>query len=268
MNVLKIGDWEIYQLNGGKFALDGGAMFGIVPKVIWEKLIRPDERNRIPMAVHPLLIKTNKHIYLVDVGIGKNWDEKFKDIYDIKEEDLFYNLDFGPEDVDYIIATHLHFDHMAGYVNYNFKKAKVIVQSMEWQDANFPHLRSRASYIKERIEPIKDRLILVEGDYKIEDGIYLILSGGHTRGHCIVLIEKFNKGVIFMADLVPTIHHIHYPYIMGYDLYPVESLYARYKIYNLILKNNYLMAFEHDREPKIGNLIIEDNKPKVILINL
>ncbi|MEO0213529.1 MAG: MBL fold metallo-hydrolase [candidate division WOR-3 bacterium] len=266
MRYIKLGDWEIYQLDGGKFSLDGGAMFGVVPKVLWEKLIKPDERNRIPMASHPLLVKTNKNIYLIDVGIGKNWDEKFKDIYDVKEENLFENLDIGPEDVDYIIATHLHFDHMAGYVNYNFKKAKVIVQAYEWQDANFPHLRSRASYIKERIEPLKDKIILVEGDYKVEDGIYLILTGGHTRGHQIVLIERDNKGIIFMADLVPTIHHIPYPYVMGYDLYPVDTLYARYRIYNLILKYNYLMAFDHDREAKMGYLKIENNKPTIELI--
>jgi len=267
MRVIKIGNWEIYQLNGGKFALDGGAMFGVVPKVIWENLIKPDERNRIPMAVHPLLVKTDKKIYLIDIGIGKNWDEKFKDIYDVIEEDLFNGLDIGPEDIDYIIATHLHFDHMAGYINYNFKKAKVIVQSMEWQDANFPHLRSRASYIKDRIKPLSDKIILIEGDYKVDDGIYIILTGGHTRGHQIVLIENNNKGIMFMGDLVPTIHHIHYPYIMGYDLYPVETLYARYKIYNLILKNNYIMAFEHDREAKMGYLKIENNKPIVYEIS-
>lgn len=266
MRYIKLNDWEVYQLNGEKFALDGGAMFGIVPKALWEKLIKPDERNRIPMAVHPLLVKTNRNIYLIDVGIGKSWDEKFKDIYDIKEENLFKNLDIGPEDVDYIIATHLHFDHMAGYVDYNFRKAKVILQVYEWQDAIFPNLRSKASYIKEKIESLKDKLILIEGDYKIEDGIYVILTGGHTRGHQIVLIERGNKGIIFMADLVPTIHHIHYPYIMAYDLYPMDTLYAKYRIYNLILKHNYLMAFEHDREEKMGYLRIVNNKPTIELI--
>ncbi|MCS7245849.1 MAG: MBL fold metallo-hydrolase [candidate division WOR-3 bacterium] len=266
MRHIKLGSFDIYQLNGGKFALDGGAMFGVVPKAIWEKLISPDEKNRIPMAVHPLLVKTQKAVYLIDIGIGKNWDSKFKEIYDVYEEDLFSNLDVGPEDVDYIIATHLHFDHMAGYINYNFKKAKVIVQKMEWQDANFPHLRSRASYIKERIEPLSERIILIEGDYKLDDGIYLILTGGHTRGHQIVLIERFDKGIIFMADLVPTVHHINYPYIMGYDLYPVDTLYARYRIYSMISKYNYLMAFEHDREAKVGYLKFENDKPKLELI--
>ncbi len=268
MRRIRLGDFEIYQLDGGKFALDGGAMFGIVPRVIWQKLIKPDERNRIPMAVHPLLVKTNKHIYLIDIGIGRDWDDKFRDIYGVEEEDLFDGLDYGPEDVDYIIATHLHFDHMAGYTNYNFKKAKIIVQSMEWQDASFPHLRSKASYIREKIEPLKDNIILIEGDYKLDDGIYLILTGGHTRGHQIVLIENYNRGIVFMADLVPTIHHIHYPYIMGYDLYPVDTLYARYKIYNIILRYNYLMAFEHDRDATLGYLRIEDNKPSVEIVEL
>jgi glyoxylase-like metal-dependent hydrolase (beta-lactamase superfamily II) len=265
MRKVSLGTYEVYQLNGGKFALDGGAMFGVVPKVIWEKLIKPDEFNRIPMATHPLLVKTNKFLYLVDVGIGKGWDEKFKRIYDVLEEDIFEGLDYGPEDIDFIIATHLHFDHMAGAVEndeFIFKKAKIYVQNLEWADANFPHIRSKASYIRERIEPLKERIILIDGDKKIDEKFYVMLTGGHTRGHQIVLIEN----LLFMADLVPTVHHIHYPYIMGYDLYPVDTLYARYRIYDFAYRNNLVLAFEHDREAKLAYLTFKDDKPSLIII--
>ncbi len=270
MRRIKLSDWEIYHLDGSNFALDGGAMFGVVPKVLWEKLIQPDERNRIPMSTHPILIKTDRKIVLVDVGLGKGWNSKFKDIYAIEERDIFEGTDFSYEDVDILVATHLHFDHMAGAVdehgNLLFRKAKIVVQAWEWADALYPNVRSKASYIKERIEPLSSNLELVEGTVQIEEGIWLILTGGHTRGHQIVLVERNGKGLLFMADLVPTIHHIHYPYIMAYDLYPMDVLKARYEIYNEALKYNYLLVFEHDREGRMGYLSIKDNKPYVQLV--
>ncbi len=267
MRKLKLGSWEVYQLNATEFALDGGAMFGVVPKVLWEKRIKPDDRNRIPMATHPLLVKTDRKLILIDTGMGTGWDEKFRDIYAVRERELFEGTDFGYEDVDIVIASHMHFDHMAGAVdsqgNLLFKNADIYVNNLEMADALYPHARSRASYIAERIYPLKNHVTLVEGTREILPGITMIHTGGHTRGHSVVLIENAGKGILFLADLVPTIHHIHYPYIMAYDLYPVETLQKRYDIYRQAFKYSWILAFEHDREGKMGTLRFENEKPVV-----
>ncbi len=265
MRKLDLNGWEIYQLDATRFALDGGAMFGVVPRVLWERKIKPDERNRIPMATHPLLIKTDDSLVLIDTGMGTGWDEKFRDIYAVEERDLFEGTDFGYEDVDVVIATHLHFDHMAGAVDSEgkllFENADIYVNSFEMADALFPHARSRASYVAERIHPLRDRVVLVEGTREILPGITMIQTGGHTRGHSVVLVEKGDRAVLFLADLVPTVHHVHYPYIMAYDLYPVETLQKKYEIYQEAVKYGWILAFEHDREGRMGTLYIESGRP-------
>ncbi len=257
---------KIYQLNSGKFSLDGGAMFGIVPKVIWENLIKPDERNRIPMATHPLLVETEKGYILIESGLGIGWDEKFKDIYAVEEEDPFKGAPVGREEVSLIIQTHLHFDHAGELVlngEYRYK-CPVVVQQFEWMDALFPHERSRASYPQERILPLERFVRLVSGTQEVWENIFVYRTGGHTRGHQVVFIKDSDKLFVFIGDVIPTRHHAPLPYVMGYDLYPEEMLFVRKSLYPYLMKEKAIIFTPHDREGFAGYLKL-DEKGKFFL---
>ncbi|NPB03060.1 MAG: MBL fold metallo-hydrolase [Thermotogae bacterium] len=261
MRVFKGKRTTVYQLNSGKFALDGGAMFGVVPKVLWNRLIPSDDLNRIPMATHPLLVKTPKGWVLIESGLGTGWDEKFHKIYDVAEEDPFMDTPIGRDEVSLIVQTHLHFDHAGelstpdGLFRYN---APVVVQNMEWADARFPHERSRASYVQERLNAIEGKLRLVSGTAEVWDGIYVAKTGGHTRGHQIVLIRDLDRLFVFTGDLLPTQHHSPLPYVMGYDLFPEEMLFARKYWYDLFIREKALLFTPHDRIPFAGEMYIDE----------
>ncbi len=261
MRVFKGKKVIIYQLNSGRFALDGGAMFGIVPKVLWEKLIKPDERNRIPMATHPLLVKTHKGYVLIESGLGSGWDDKFKDIYDVVEEDPFKDAPIGREEVSLIIQTHLHFDHAGELVSkdgeYKYR-CQVVVQHFEWMDALYPHERSRASYPQGRIKPLESHLMLVSGYSEVWEDIFVLRTGGHTRGHQIIIIKDDDRMFVFVGDVIPTKHHAPLPYVMGYDLYPEEMLMIRKNLYGLFIKENAVIFTPHDREPFAGYLTVDE----------
>ncbi len=251
---------KIYQLNSGKFSLDGGAMFGIVPKVIWEKLIKPDERNRIPMATHPLLLETEKGYVLIESGLGKGWDEKFKDIYAVQEEDPFDGAPVGREEISLIIQTHLHFDHAGELVlngEYRYR-CPVVVQHLEWVDALFPHERSRASYPRERIEPLERFVSLVSGTVEIWKDVFVYRTGGHTRGHQMIFIRDTDRLFVYSGDVIPTRHHAPLPYVMGYDLYPEEMLFFRKSIYPYLIKEKAIIFTPHDRDAFAGYLRVDE----------
>lgn len=257
---------KIYQLNSGKFSLDGGAMFGIVPKVIWENLIQPDGRNRIPMATHPLLVETEKGYILIESGLGIGWDEKFKDIYAVEEEDPFKGVPVGREEVSLIIQTHLHFDHAGELVlngEYRYK-CPVVVQQFEWMDALFPHERSRASYPQERILPLERFVRLVSGTQEVWENVFVYRTGGHTRGHQVIFIKDSDKLFVFMGDVIPTRHHAPLPYVMGYDLYPEEMLFVRKSLYPYLMQEKAIIFTPHDREGFAGYLKL-DEKGKFFL---
>ena len=258
----KIGTWEFWHIQTHWFALDGGAMFGVVPKVLWAKKINPDSRNRISMGTNPLIVKTDKNLVIVDTGLGSRWSEKEVDIYDIRPFNPWESLPFGPEDIDYVILTHLHFDHAGGCVDKDLKPvfpgAKVIAQYDEWIEATGAHERNRASYRKDDFEPVKEHFDFAYGDIEVTSGIFLIKTGGHTKGHQLVLFRAPGKNVVYLGDLVPTIHHLPLPYIMSYDLYPVDTLKARKRIYPVAINENWYLVFEHDRTPMRGYLKVDD----------
>ncbi len=261
MRVFKGKRVKIYQLNSGKFALDGGAMFGVVPKVLWSKLIQPDPLNRIPMATHPLLIETEKGWVLVEAGLGQGWDEKFRKIYDVVEEDPFADAPVGREEVSLIVQTHLHFDHAGelstadGRFRYN---APVVVQAMEWADALYPHERSRASYPQNRVKALEGHLKLVSGSEEVWPGIYVHRTGGHTRGHQIVVIKDAERLFVFTGDLLPTRHHSPLPYVMAYDLFPEEMLFVRKYWYSLFINERAVLFTPHDREAFAGEMYVDE----------
>ncbi len=273
---MKLGKFTLISLSDGTFWLDGGAMFGVVPKVIWEKLNPADELNRIELGLNPLLIQTGEKNILIDTGIGDKFDEKFKKIFRVdKSQHLLNslgNIGLKPEDIDIVINTHLHFDHCGGNtcvkegkIVPTFPNAKYVIQKGEWENAINPNERTRASYLKENFVPIEEagQLELIEGDVEILPGIQVYVTGGHTKSHQVVFIEAGDKKAVYLGDLIPTASHIKLPYIMGYDLYPIETLEKKRELLPKAISENWLLVFEHD--PKITMGYLEEKEGKFLV---
>ena len=269
----QLGDLELVSLFDGYIRLDGGAMFGVIPKPLWEKKAPPDDRNRISLAMRPLLVRGNRTM-LIDAGLGDKDDEKFQDIYGVERS---RNLDhtlaeagLGPEDIDIVLASHLHFDHCGGFtyrdrsgkVRPKFPRAQYIVRRGEWEDATHPHERNRASYIPDNFVPLADAgvLQLVDDDQTIMPGVRVKRTGGHCMHHQMIYIESGGKTAIFAADLVPMTAHLGTPWIMGYDLYPMDTLAAKKAFFTDVAEKQALVFFEHD--PEIAAAYIREDKGK------
>ncbi|MEO0087083.1 MAG: MBL fold metallo-hydrolase [candidate division WOR-3 bacterium] len=271
---MKLGKFEIYPILDGYFGLDGGAMFGIVPKVIWEKMNPADERNRIRLALRTLLVKTPNELILIDTGIGTKFNEKYVDIYKIENQYLniekeLKELKITLEDIEIVINTHLHFDHCGGntkaityekeIIEYipTFKKAIYFVQKEEFEYALAPDVRSKNSYLKENFLPIRDKFKFPENE-KITDGIYVIKTGGHTVGHQIILIQSEGETCCYLGDLIPTLSHLKIPYIMGYDLFPLETMKFKEELLKKAKKEKWYLVFEHDPNISMIKFINEE----------
>jgi len=265
---MKLGRFELYILEDGTFRLDGGAMFGVVPKVLWQKTDPADEKNRILMGVNCLLVRTSDRNILIDTGTGSKYSSRLGDIYQIsKPRKLLSELNkrgLKPEDIDTVILSHLHFDHCGGNTYYNpngnpvptFPAAKYVVQKREWEEALDPNPREKASYLPENLYPIEEwgLLELIEGDQTIAEGIQILVTGGHTRAHQIVRVTSEGETALFLADLIPTSSHLKIPYVMGYDLYPLETMAYKEKILVQAKENHWLLIFEHSPRLEAGYL--------------
>jgi glyoxylase-like metal-dependent hydrolase (beta-lactamase superfamily II) len=269
----RLGTFELSPLTDGSFALDGGAMFGVVPKPLWERVAPPDDRNRIRMAMRPLLVRGRETV-LIDAGCGDKMDAKAAGIYAFdRERHLDHALaDAGltAADIDVVIASHLHFDHAGGFtargadgtVRPRFPRARYVVSRGEWEDATHPHERNRASYSDENYVPLLEAgvLTLVDADQEVLPGIRLRRTGGHTKHHQIVTIESGGRSAVFMADLIPTAAHLPLPWIMGYDLYPMETLEFKRAFLEEAVAGEYLVFFEHDADIAAGYLRARDGR--------
>ncbi len=263
---MKLGNITINYCTDGIFRLDGGAMFGVVPKVLWERLCAADEKNRIAMSLGCLLIQTGKRNILVDTGIGNKGDEKLCSIYGIERNPPLENslAQFGLtfHDIDLVINTHLHFDHVGGNTFTwegrsmpCFSKAKYIIQKGEWEDAITTNELTRASYAGEDFLPLEEtnQLELIdEKDLEIEKGVTLLRTGGHTAFHQCVKVESNGEVALFPGDLVPMVSHLHLPYIQSYDLYPVETLEIKKRLLEQALGEKWLVIFQHDPGVEAG----------------
>jgi glyoxylase-like metal-dependent hydrolase (beta-lactamase superfamily II) len=272
---LELGELRVTVLNDGFQRLDGGAMFGVVPKPLWERKISPDERNRIRLALRCLLVETPAGPVVVDTGIGpkeESRDPKFCDIYGVEREvglvAELAALGVAPEDVRVVANTHLHFDHCGGNTSLDergtvvptFPNARYIVVRGEWEDALHTTERNRASYRLDNFVPLEGaaRLELVEPGAEIVPGVRFEHAPGHTRFHQCVRLEGGGETALFCADLAPTASHLPYPYIMAYDLYPLDTLATKKRILPRAAREGWRMILEHEPGFPVGRLREDD----------
>jgi len=274
---MKFGKFEIFSLSDGTFKLDGGAMFGVVPKVFWEKKDPSDEKNRVLVGLNPLLIRTGRKNILVDTGIGDKSDQKFCEIYCVsKSTNLMKSLaevNLSASDIDIVINTHLHFDHAGGNTKIGengkivpaFPNAKYLIQKGDWEDALNPNERTKGSYLKENFLPLAEykKVEFLYNDETIEEGIKVIKTPGHNRHHQGVMLESEGRKAFYLGDLIPTSSHLQIAWGMGFDLFPAETMEMKKKILNQALDEKWLLVFEHDPRMKMGYLKVVNGKMEI-----
>ena len=254
---MRLGDFEIHALSDGTFALDGGQMFGVVPKPLWEKKIPADDRNRITLGLNCLLVQSGRENVLIETGIGDKFDSKFADIYAVDHsrslpKDLV-ERGLTPDRIDVVINSHPHFDHCGWNTRRNggrlvttFPRARYYAQRGEWEHALAPNERDRASYIAEFIRAGQPQTQFLDGDQQVIPGIRVQVLPGHNRNMQAVWIESAGERACFISDLVPTSAHLPYPWIMALDLYPMETLANKRKLLPELVMNKVLVIFPHD----------------------
>lgn len=273
---MKIGELDVVPLTDGTFRLDGGAMFGVVPKTLWSARTSADELNRIPLSLTPLLVRTAGRTVLIDAGIGDKLSRKAIDIYGV---DRSVNLNhaltaegLAPDDIDVVLATHLHFDHAGGFTTMvdgvarpRFRRARHLIRRGEWDDALNPNERSRASYMPENYVPLAEAGLVdfIEQDGEVLPGISVWRTGGHTRHHQIVRFDSAGQTGLYLADLIPTAAHLPEAWIMGYDMYPMETLAAKKHWLQRATEGEYVIFFEHDPATAAGLLRVEDGRRRI-----
>lgn len=267
---------KLYSVNAGHFKLDGGAMFGVVPKSIWNKVNPADENNMCSWALRCLLIEDGNRLILVDNGMGDKQDSKFFGYYYLHGNDtLEKSLDkhgFGFNDITDVVLTHLHFDHCGGSIKYNsdrtklepaFKNATYYSNAKHWEWAIHPNMREKASFLKENILPIQEsgQLKFIDSTCNLFPGISFREVYGHTEAMMLPIIKYKNTTVAYMADLIPSAGHLPIPYVMGYDTRPLETLKEKDQLLNEAVQNNWVLFFEHD--PSIECVSLEKTEKGV-----
>jgi glyoxylase-like metal-dependent hydrolase (beta-lactamase superfamily II) len=252
---------KLYSINTGHFKLDGGAMFGVVPKSIWNKLNPADENNMCSWAMRCLLIEDGKRLILVDNGMGNKQDAKFFGYYYLHGNDSLekslHKHGFSLNDITDMVLTHLHFDHCGGSIQYNadrtrlepaFKNATYYCNAKHWDWAVHPNPREKASFLKENILPIQEsgQLKFIDSSTELIPGLSFLEVNGHTEAMMLPVIRYKNTTVAFMADLIPSTGHLPVPYVMGYDTRPLETLKEKESILKTALENDWKLFFEHD----------------------
>ena len=273
---LVLGDLQLTSLHDGLFRLDGGAMFGVVPRPLWEKKAAPDDRGRIQLAMRPLLVEGEWGRMIIDCGAGDKWAAKERDIYAFERQrhldHALAEVGLTAEAIDVALATHLHFDHFGGATARTdaglvprFPCARYAIRSAEWLDALHPHERNRASYLRDDFVPLKDagRVDFYEDDQAIRPGVRVVRTGGHTGQHQIVYLESAGKTAVFTADLIPTTAHVQIPWIMGYDLFPMETLAVKKRVIREAIDGEHLIFFEHDPLIAAGYIREHDRRLRV-----
>lgn len=275
---MKLGAFDIYPVTDGRFRLDGGAMFGVVPKTLWQKCCPADELNRIPLSLTCLLIRAHGKNILVDTGLGDKEDAKFQSMFAVERTPtLLESLKqhgLSRDDIHMVINTHLHFDHAGGNTVTNgtsalmpaFPKATYYVQQGEYDDAVQANERTRASYRRDNFTPMAqlNQWAFIQGDTELLPGVTAVVTAGHTRCHQSVKVESDGRVAFFLGDLIPTVSHLPLPYIMGYDLNPVQTLDSKRWVLERAFEEHWLLVFEHDPLVQAGH-VLKDAEGKYVL---
>ena len=259
MHRLTVGDLELTILSDGTYELDGGAFFGVVPKVLWEKRIQADARNMLTVGTNSLLVRDGKRNVLIETGIGSKLSEKSQSIH--KNQALlmksFEEAGVSPDEIDIVINTHLHFDHCGWNTHYRdgkavttFPRAKYYVQAGEVAHAHEQHERDRVSYLTDNYDPLVEsgQMQLLEGDAELAPGVSVRVFAGHTRDLQIVVVRSGGTVICYASDLIPTTHHLDPTWVMGYDLYPLTCIDNRHRFYAEAIPQKWLVVFTHDHQ--------------------
>jgi glyoxylase-like metal-dependent hydrolase (beta-lactamase superfamily II) len=288
---MQFGDYRVEIIPDTEFRLDGGAMFGVVPRVVWERVCPPDEKNRVRLNMNCVFIDTGKERILIETGIGEKWSAKEIEMYGIFRErplaeTLLERTGCLLEDVTIVVNTHLHFDHAGGntvtssppvlggvdaasadevvtsQTRPQFPNARYLVSKSEYEHAENPHERDRASYLPENWRPLQEsgQLELMPDDYEVVPGLKMQTVRGHSESMQTWRLDRGGKTIYGFADLIPTRHHLPPAWLMGYDLYPVETLEFKKQILPQVLAENWLCLFYHDPDCPLGRLIEIDGK--------
>lgn len=276
---MKFGDFRVEIISDTEFKLDGGAMFGVVPRVLWEKICPPDESNRIQMQTHCLFVETRGEKILIETGMGEKWTEKQSKIYGVNRakpfaETIFEQTNYKPEDITIVVNTHLHFDHCGGNTIFDetgaivpaFPNARYFVSQSEFEHAENPFERDRASYISDNWEALKKsgQLELKPDIYDVVEGITMTEMRGHNGSMQTVKIESGSETLYSFSDVLPTTAHLPLPWIMGYDLFPLETLENKKRLLPQALAENWLCWFYHDFNAPLCRLSENDGKLKAV----
>lgn len=269
---------KLYTIDTGYFKLDGGAMFGVVPKVIWNRLHPADENNLCNWAMRCMLVEDDNRLILIDTGIGDKQDDKFFGYYYLNgNETLESSLNkhvFTKDDITDVLHTHMHFDHCGGSIVWNenrtdyepaFKNAIYWTHEDHWKHALNPNPREKASFLKENLQPMQKsgKLKFIGDDLRISENVSVFLGFGHTESMMMPKIKYGDKTVVFMADLMPSVNHIKPSYAMGYDIRPLDTMKERESFNKAAIENNYILFFEHDPVNECATLKQTDRGPKI-----
>ncbi|MFA7331391.1 MAG: MBL fold metallo-hydrolase [Candidatus Delongbacteria bacterium] len=275
---MQIGRWDVRSLDFGRFRLDGGAMFGVVPRVVWEREAPPDALNRIELALRCLLVRDGTRTVLVDCGVGDKDGPLFREMFALDDagrslDELLAEQGLAPADVTDLVLTHLHFDHAGGAVRLEggrgvpaLPNARIHLQRRQWEWALQPTLRDRASYLKENLEPLRGLdLHLLEGPGELFPGLSLRVVDGHTPGMQLVELDGGGgPGLVHCADLVPTAAHLPLPWVMGYDLFPLSVVEEKQALYQSHGDGSSWLVFEHD--PRLAAARVDTRGRRPVLV--
>ena len=271
---MQIGSYKLLPVETGMFALDGGAMFGVVPKNLWQRSNPADEQNRIDLAMRALLLQGSGRNILIDCGIGNKFDQKWAAIYKINHSGINLHKSLGqygltPQDITDLILTHLHFDHVGGATFFKdgslqltFPNANYYVQEEQWNWAMTPSLKDRASFLAENLLPLEKsgRLHLIKAENIPWPDIQLHVMSGHTPGMQLIQIGHRDRSVLYCADLIPTRTHIPVPWVMAYDNHPMQTMSEKSKLLTEAVNNKWLLFYEHDPRFTAGYVDLDPEK--------
>lgn len=276
---MQFGDYRVEVVPDGEFRLDGGAMFGVVPRALWQRVAPPDSDNRVRLNANCLFIEAAGERILIETGMGDKWTPRQAEMYGVRRErtlgdSLRAVAGCAPEDVTIVVNTHLHFDHAGGNTRLDdegravptFPNARYFVSRDEYEHAESPHERDRASYLSENWRPLAEsgQLELKPADYEVAPGLRLETIAGHSRTMQCVRLERGGRTLFGFADLVPTRAHVPAAWVMGYDLYPVETLEAKRRLLPQAAREGWLCLFYHDTDAPLCRVVEEDGKLRAV----